>query len=218
MGTSRIAAWVQARAAAEALKREAFKYAARAAPYDDDATRRTVLAEERRRIEDSVAELAGSEVAAAAAGSTPRGDLAPDDYIEHRVRQQVESFYLPRAETYRKRAAALGRIEFGLALAATVITAIFGTIDKSALPVPFDFLALASVLTTISGAIVAHVEASRYGFLVMTYRATARRLNHELAEAPASFAVPSVPWSGFVSRCEAIIADENGLWLAKWMK
>jgi hypothetical protein len=61
------------------------------------------------------------------------------------------------------------------------------------------------------------VEASRYDFLVMTYRATARRLRNEMTRA-GTFTAPSPEWSVFVNRCEAIIADENSNWLAKWTK
>jgi len=47
-------AWVRARAAAEALKREAFKYAARAKPYDDAARANQNLIAEREKIENNV--------------------------------------------------------------------------------------------------------------------------------------------------------------------
>jgi SMODS and SLOG-associating 2TM effector domain 1 len=93
---------------------------------------------------------------------------------------------------------------------------VVGAADKKALG-DFDFVALTSVLTTIAGAVVAHIEASRYGFLVTTYRATARRLRNELTKA-ATFSAPSPEWSAFVNRCETILADEDGGWLAKWTK
>ncbi|HTF01150.1 MAG TPA: hypothetical protein VK621_21265, partial [Bradyrhizobium sp.] len=42
--------------------------------------------------------------------------------------------------------------------------------------VQFDFAAFTAVLTTVAGAVLAHVEASRFDFLVTTYLATARGL------------------------------------------
>jgi hypothetical protein len=79
-------------------------------------------------------------------------------------------------------------------------------------------VALTAVLTTISGAILAHIEASRYDYLIMTYRGAARRLRNELSAVPAPAALPSPEWSAFVERCESIIAQENGSWIAKFGK
>ena len=218
MGADRIAAWARARAASEALKREAFKCAARAAPYEDDATRMALLNTERGKIEDAVLDLMGKEVLPKSLGTMPTADLSPEAYIAARITEQADGFFEIKAEAYRILAARLGWIEFGLALAATMITDVAGAVDKNSLPGQFDFVALAAVLTTISGAIVAHMEAARYSFLVTTYRATARRLKNELAAASVPFTIPSTQWSEFVGRCEAIFADESGGWLAKWTK
>jgi hypothetical protein len=218
MGQSNLASWARARAAAEALKREAYKCAARAAPYDgDDASRMALLNDEREKIEDTVFDLLGKVVRPRKAGSTPTADITPAEYLERRVSNQAAGFYEPKAETNRRVAASLGWVEFVLALAATIITALIGAADKKALSESFDFVALTAVLTTIAGAVVAHVEAARYDFLVTTYRATARRLRSELARA-GQFTAPSPEWSAFVNRCETILADENSGWLAKWTK
>ena len=74
---------------------------------------------------------------------------------------------------------------------------------------PIDAAAFTAVLTTLAGAVLAHVEASRYDFLVMTYRATARRLQDRLDGSQQ-------PWSDFVNDCENILATENTSWIAKW--
>jgi hypothetical protein len=216
MDGSHVAAWARARAASEALKREAYKCATLAAPYADDAGRMARLNVERQKIEDTIIDLIDKAVTPKKAGSTPAADMAPPDYIERRVARQANGYYEPKAEEYRRLAAQLGWIEFALALAATLITAVIGVASKEAMPFHFDFVALAAVVTTISGAIVAHVEASRYKFLVTTYRATARHLNNELANITEPFVAPSAAWSDFVNRCETIIGEENGSWLAKW--
>src|SRR5262249_2210710 len=65
---AQITNWVRARTASEALKREAYKYAASAAPYDDPLKRDAALNGERERIED----LLASAVAHAGVGSAPR--------------------------------------------------------------------------------------------------------------------------------------------------
>jgi hypothetical protein len=67
------------------------------------------------------------------------------------------------------------------------------------------------VLTTIAGAVLAHVEASRFDFLVTIYLATARRLEDRKSGS-------GEPFSAFVNDCENIIATENMSWIAKWAK
>jgi hypothetical protein len=59
--------------------------------------------------------------------------------------------------------------------------------------------------------VLAHVEASRYDFLVTTYLATARRLENRRNRSQE-------PWSDFVNDCEGILATENTSWIAKWTK
>jgi len=126
--------------------------------------------------------------------------------------RQVE-FYKKCAGTYRTTATWLRRTEFGLALAATLITAIASVTGKSTpiFSIPFDIAALTAVLTTVAGAVLAHVEASRFDFMVTTYLATARRLDDRKGD-------PRGTVSGFVNDCENIIATENMSWIAKWAK
>jgi SMODS and SLOG-associating 2TM effector domain 1/Protein of unknown function (DUF4231) len=216
LGSDRVSAWARARAASEALKREAFKFAAWAAPYDETAHRVQRLGDEQERIERDVDDLLSQTVAADRA-SVPIADIRPDDYIRLRVRNQVQDYCEPRAEEHRRAAVRLRRLEFGLSLAATILTGIVAVAGKEP-RLGFDFIALTAVLTTVAGAIVAHIEASRYDYLVMSYRATARRLRNQLAKLVELPAAPSPEWSAFVERCETIIAEQNNDWIAKWSK
>jgi hypothetical protein len=134
------------------------------------------------------------------------------------VQNQIKDFYSPRANANKKIATSLRWAEFSLALAATIITAIVGVAGKDLFGLKFDFVALTAVLTTIAAAILAHIEASRSDFLVMIYRATARRLSAELSKIADVNALSQDDWSDFVNRCEAIIAEENTSWAAKWTK
>ena len=217
LSSDQVLAWVRARAASEALKREAFKFAARAAPYDEVEHRIRRLNDEREKIERDVDDLLSKAVTADRA-QTATLEMSPEEYIQTRIRNQVQDFYEPRAEAYRRAAARLRWVEFGLALAATVITGIVSIAGKDPIGLGFDFIALTAVLTTVAGAILAHIEASRYDFFVMNYRAAARRLRNEVAILGDTPSVPSHEWSAFVERCESIIADENNNWVAKWSK
>src|SRR5262245_16027197 len=109
-------------------------------------------------------------------------------------------------------------VELALSLLAITIPAGVGIAGTGPLGFRFAFVATTAVLTTVAGAILAHLEASRYDFLVTTYRATARRLANELAEANDLKAMSPADWSAFVDRCETIISEENANWVAKWSK
>jgi SMODS and SLOG-associating 2TM effector domain 1/Protein of unknown function (DUF4231) len=210
-----VQAWVRARVASEALKREAFRFATKAQPYDT-STADELLKTEREKIEGQLTDLRDRQIEAAREGSAPRGLLSPEQYREFRVRQQID-WYTNKAHGYRKIATRLRWIEFTLALAATIITALAGAMGKKLElgPIQFDVAALTAVLTTVSGAILAHIEASRYQHLVTTYLATAARLEDLDTEFDTARNNAGT-WSAFVNRCEEIIASENNSWIAKW--
>jgi hypothetical protein len=217
----RTTAWTRARAAAEALKRQAFVFAAGAAPYDD-AKAETLLNQERERIERDADDLLMHLRPAERPGSAPRTMLSQAEYRRLRIQAQAKVYYRPRAEEYGRIADRLRMIEFSLALAAAVIAAVgdslqtafrLGPETGSAAGVPTG---LALILTTVASAILVHIETSRYQFLTLTYRATARRLESEDGLTPPERVAAPADWSAFVTRCEDIIACENMSWTAKW--
>src|SRR5215475_16044814 len=116
---------------------------------------------EREQIEKDVDDLLASAVAHAGVGSAPRDQLSREQYVARRVRNQIDGFYLPKADANMRIAVSLRWIEFSLALAATVITAMVGVAGKEIFGIKFDFVALTAVLTTIAAAVLAHIEASR---------------------------------------------------------
>jgi hypothetical protein len=212
LGADHVTAWVRARAISERLKREAYRFAAAAAPYDDPdlAKRDTALDDERAKIEADGDDLVQHLVKAAGPGSSPRAVITNVDYLEKRVAGQMK-WYNGKADDYAAIAKRLRLAELILAAAATLITALAGVTSTSFLGIRFDATAFTAVLTTLAGAVLAHVEASRYDFLVMTYRATARRLEDRGNR-------PQQPWSDFVNDCENILSAENASWIAKWTK
>jgi hypothetical protein len=110
--------------------------------------------------------------------------------------------------------------EFSLGLAAAVAGAaaayVSGSTDGEAPAAATAVAAWVAVLTTLAGAIAAPIGAGRYEFLVMSYYATARRLD-ELVEGWRADGAPtdSPRWSAFVQACEAAISVENESWLAR---
>jgi hypothetical protein len=212
-----IQGWVRMRAASEALKREAYKYAAGARPYDDAQADQN-LDRARANIEKDLDDLSDRTATSDSASSLPVDKITKEQYRDTRVMSQVTKFYKPRAEHYRKIASRWRACEFVLALAATIVTALAGVFPKVWIVAGFrfDLAALTAVLTTISGAILAHIEAARYQYLVTSYLATARRLEDASVDFDAS-ADPQ-KWSDYVNRCEDILAAENSSWVAGWTK
>jgi hypothetical protein len=213
----KVSAWIRARAASEALKREAFKHAASAEPYLDPNTRDKVLNQQRELIEKNVDDIIGYTVSTTGEGSAPRKVLSRDEYVQGRIEQQ-RKYYHSNADAAQRTARNLRAVEFSLALAAAILTALVGVAGKTPLGIRFDFVALTAVLTTIASAVLSHIEASRLDTIVVTFRAAARRLGNEIAGLENAAALSPADWSGFVNRCEAIISEENGGWVAKWSK
>jgi hypothetical protein len=219
LSQTKTAAWVRARAASEALKREAFKFAARVEPYDepDLAKAEALLKIEYEKVNSAVEKVAHPAADPGRPGSAPRALLTPGEYRNQRVLNQVQKFYRVKAAQYHKTSKTLKRAEFVLAIAAMIVTVIAGALGKtlSVSGVAFDIAALTAVLTTISGTILTHIEASRLDHLVDTYTATARRLEDQDLDFDTASKDPAA-WSKFVNRCEEIIAAENASWVAKW--
>jgi hypothetical protein len=219
LGPERALRWVRARSASEALKSVAYQFATQAAPYDDPSTREAKLCEQVGAVEKDVDDLL-RDLTLAKRGSTPGKPLAPADYVAERVQAAVQ-WYEEKATQNQQSARRLRGFELLLALATTMLAATVGAVSKEWLKVHtagFDWAALIAVLTTVSGAVLAHIEAMRYDYLVSSYRAAARQLRRALAAVPLRAVTPSPAWSEFVARCEGIIATESGSWVARFSK
>ena len=122
---AQVQAWVRARAASEALKREAFKFAARANPYDGPNADE-LLKMERERIEGPLADLCDHRAEAMEEGSAPRSELSPEQYRERRVRHQSTGI-LKRLMAIEQSSNASAGLKTALASVATIVTALAGT-------------------------------------------------------------------------------------------
>jgi hypothetical protein len=207
-------AWVRARSASEGLKSEVYAFSARAAPYDgnpDDAKK--ALEDRAEEVEESVKDLLRYLARDVAPGDKPPVILTPEDYIEQRVQEQIRGFYRPKARTYARKAGFLRSVEICLAVVAAVLAAASGVWGDTV-----EIGVWVAVVTTIAGAIAAHITASRYDYLVTSYLATARRLE-DLGMRWAGSGkkeTPSPEWSELVRQCEEAISVENQSWMAKW--
>jgi SMODS and SLOG-associating 2TM effector domain 1/Protein of unknown function (DUF4231) len=199
---------VRARAAAEALKREAFLHATNTGAHGDPAMKDRSLLEMLQKIDDELGDLSRYVVKAGGPGSCPRNSMTRDEYVKGRVDGQI-AFYRKRAGEYGRWSKYLHTMEWVFALAAAVLTAVSGVTDKR----PFDWASITAVLTTIAGAVLAHLQSSRFDELITSYLGTARRLENaknRLLLGPGA--------QDFVQDCEDIIAAETKSWQAMWSK
>jgi uncharacterized membrane protein len=199
---------LRARMASEALKREAFLYATQVGPYHDPSTRDSMLLSQKTKIESKVSDLFLFEKKARGIGSCPRQELTLSEYMEHRIDRQIK-YYRDRSTQYDTLSRRLHTLEWVLSLVAAIIAAL------AASPlINIDVAAIAAVLTTLAGMVIAHLEATRYDKLIPIYRATANRLDNIKLKMQINDAT-AVDW---VAECESVLAAENSTWLGLWIE
>jgi hypothetical protein len=207
-----VSRWIRARSASEALKEQAFRYLTRTGEYDapdpEAALRKwaeALLAD----VEDLEAEAARVNVPE----REPPAVASLDEYVAARVAQQVEGYYRPRARGLAAERDAWRRGQTLLMLTAAALGALVAYLPEAGIA------AWVAVLTTVTGTLAAHVEASRYDQLIVSYRATASRLEWLLAEWRDTLSKQALgprERGAFVDRCEDAISVENQAWLAGW--
>jgi len=217
-----IRAWTRARSVSEAIKAEVYAFRAGAEPYGTGEAAKT-LQQKTSEVEEAARDLERHVAGAAVDTATPPPHLPPIEYVRQRIDQQIEGYYRKKARLFAQRQATLRGLEVGLGALATVIAALAafsgGAIQQpgESMPTGTGVAAWVAVLTTLGAALAAHVAASRYDFLVMSYYATARRLE-DLVNGWRSDGSPTdaTAWSAFVHASETAISVENESWLAKW--
>jgi hypothetical protein len=213
----RVNEWVRARSASEAIKETIFRYLVGVVPFSSDRSPKALL-KSVQAIKDKVQDLA-----LYAAISKPKLKERPLEldvygYIEKRVDDQI-GYYKPNAKKNAEAADKLHNAEFWLGLAAVIM----GACGSKAGDGSFSWLAnlgpWVAVVTTASAALTAHIAASRFDHLAMTYFATAERLKGYRNEwyADENKLDPN-RIAEFVDDCEHAISTENEAWLVGWTR
>jgi len=206
--------WVQARAHGEGCKSECYRFAAGVPPYDaNDAGAK--LLEKLQQLLASGADVPAMEVADAdAVKDQPLYPLSVQDYITHRVREQIDDFYRPRAAENEQKAALCARWGQGLSAGAAVLGAI-GAIRGGSY-----FEAWVPVVGAVATAIATYALGQRFQRLAALYQVTADRLAVRLALWEVSTLGKSDPAADrdLVRDAESIMAGENGAWLSEFLK
>lgn len=199
--------WVRARSAAERLKSEAYLLMAKAPPYHTSD-----VAELFTRIDKMTNDLKDiTAVTTAGSESSPISSISVDQYIQERVDDQINKFYLPRINEHERVVGRGRKISLGLGALAVILGAL-GMTGWTA--------SWVAVITTAIAAIASYLYAGRYQYLVVSYQATARRLDMLRARWRSSGQTDAdtAERNQFILDCEDTISTENGAWMAEWTR
>ena len=134
LGQNQATRWVAVRAAAEALKREVYRRAAKCKPYDGTAQEADLaLIKEKQAIE---ADLGDVEEVAVESMDLPKAEIDLNTYVINRVDNQI-SWLRRRAGDHARQAAALRGAEIAVAFIGVVMSAAgaaFGETDQRQIP------------------------------------------------------------------------------------
>ncbi len=206
LDAKREAGWIRARATAEAIKSECFRFAAGIGPYGAAgaaaafALRRAALAEPATRE---------------GLTSLPDPDQRPDTrqppvaidanwYLANRLREQRDRFYLPGQERHERAARNLRATSLCLSIAAALTGAAAGALNAVWLA-PWI-----GVISSIGALLVAYGLLDRRQFLAATYAAMAASLSR-IEET-------SVDLTSLVNCTEALLEGEHAGWTERMSK
>jgi hypothetical protein len=203
--------WVRSRSMAESLKAEAHLFAANAHPYDKADAIDKLFARTEELLE-SVENLKTETISE----EERREGLIPvnisiEQYIQMRVNDQIDNFYYPKSSEHDKTVDRGKWISLILGALAVVLGAVGATGWTAA---------WVAVVTTITLAIAAYLYAGRYQYLVISYQATARRLEMLRSRWQVSRKTDTNTQerNQFILDCEEAISVENSAWMAEWIK
>ena len=161
-GRQAVELWARARSASESLKEQVYTYLAAVSPYRGADRDQQLREHAERRFG-----CRGQTYCPAPSASSQRHGrcLRVDDvdsYVAIRVTGQIQGYYRGQADQLRDRLRWLRGAELVLAVAAVVLSATAGSVGVK------GAAAWVPVITTISAALIAHVAAARYEFLLIT--------------------------------------------------
>lgn len=213
-----VRAWVRARSVSEALKETIYRYLVGVTPFGAVSSPSDLI-KRCQTLKDKVQDLYPYAASVQPKRKERPLTLSIDGYVEDRVNNQINRYYLPKGKQNADAAKRLHDIEFYLGLLAVIIGAIAGTVTAYKLPELTMLSPWVAVVTTAGAAVTAFLAASRYDYAAMTYFSTADRLNglrDEWLSDPNRYESSRV--NKFVDDCENAISTENEAWLAEWTR
>lgn len=214
--------WIRARSVSESFKKEIYFYRTGTGSYTIEKKDKE-LRTRSLKILDSVSDLQKyAAIIPEPSVEVPSLGMDLETYVQQRVKQQIDTYYRPKAEQMGKRLSIFRSIEFILSLLAAGLGA-FVAILSSTSPIkdlpPENIGIWVAVITTISGAIATHIASAKYEYQVISFRATSERLETlylEWADELKNNITPELK-TDFVMRCENAISVENQSWMAEFL-
>jgi hypothetical protein len=210
LSTNSEARWIQARATAEAIKSECFRFAASLGDYSGSGAK-TAFAMRRDALTEA-AERAGlvplaDPVAKDGDPRCPSMPLTASWYVANRLDEQLR--YYAKGQTENERAATHLRT---ISFASAVIAAILGVMASNfALE---WFAPWIGVMTTITTAVMAYGLLERRQFLAATYGAMAMRLSR----IKAMFSDGLIDLDALITTTETLLQSEHAAWSEQMTK
>ena len=206
--------WLRARALGESCKSECYRFAARVPPYEG-ADAGPKLLNKLQQLLASGADVPAMEIDDAdAVKGLPPYPLSVQDYVALRLRDQIDSFYRPKAAQNEHKAALYAHWGQGLSAFAAILGSVGAIWGGS------YFEAWVAVAGTIAAAIGSYALGQRFQRLAATYQVTADRLAVRLAlwEVTAVAQPDPATDRALVLDAEGIMAAENEAWLAEFLR
>jgi hypothetical protein len=204
--TKRETGWIRARATAEAIKSECFRYAAEVGDYQGSEGRRLFL-ERREKIINSAMREDLNPISDPANGQDKRCPPIPmssEWYRKNRLKEQKD--YYDRFAQQNEKAVAWLR---SMALSATIIAAVLGASATT-----FHISSLSpwiGVVTTLGTSITAYGLMERRQYLAASYGAMVLRLSHIQEDSAAK--LPDL-----VNATENLLQGEQLAWIERMTK
>ncbi|MFJ3639432.1 DUF4231 domain-containing protein [Streptomyces sp. NPDC090108] len=207
----RVREWTRLRSVSEELKSQTYLRLARVARYREPAGRDAEL---RRRTDAVVAAAADLEylttgIAPADRPLPPVAGIA--DYVEGRLRYQLDRYYRPKTGEMAGRARLVERWGQALAAVSVVLGAVAGAfaVEQAAAWIP--------VVAAVSAAVVSHGAAARYVAQQVEFGRTAGELERLLAWWRSCDPATDAEADRLAERTEHVVSVQNEGWMAKWI-
>jgi hypothetical protein len=203
LNTEQTARWTHARAAAEALKAETFRYLLRVAPYAQ-ADRAQALQAQLDVVRTRAAALLVDQQDAPGDDRPLPGVRTVAEYVTARAQGQA-TWHRDRSAWHARRARCLRAWQLVATAVGVVLAAVTGFLPS------WRLSTWTAAATTISAAFGAHLAATRHQDVAAAYAATADQLETLVAGFDPSSATPDQQ-ARFVADVERVLAAQNQGW------
>jgi hypothetical protein len=203
--------WSRLRSISEAIKAEIYRYLAGVRPYRGEDKVRVLFERTGRFLNES----SSGDLVGLLRKSDEEVRPLPDihdvpSYIEVRARRQIERYYEPKRQAMRRRARIVRAAQVVLGAISVALGLVAGLGATSLAP-------WIGVVGTVSGAVIAHSAAARYGFLELEYARTADELKRTITRY-SIHEQDEESDDALVRRCERVISYQNEAWMAELIK